>query len=132
MPELAPEKLPLAADLPPIDLTGIVYGRLDEYFGLWAMQPEKFQACYQHAVKMDLRAHITDGIAQAVSAPQAAFSVIESDSGNPDDGGGIAVLADPMASIARTGNEPTMGVDLSSPQPGWVVALGACLSPTDL
>jgi len=43
-----------------------------------------------------------------------------------------AVLADPMASVARTGKEPAMGVDLSAPQPGWVAALGASLSPTDL
>lgn len=43
-----------------------------------------------------------------------------------------AVLADPMASVARTGKEPAMGVDLSAPQPGWVAVLGASLSPTDL
>lgn len=43
-----------------------------------------------------------------------------------------AVLADPMASVGRTGKEPALGMDLSSPQPGWAAALGASLSPTDL
>lgn len=41
-------------------------------------------------------------------------------------------MADPLARIARTGNEPSSGVDLNQPQPGWVVAMGLCLSPTDL
>lgn len=40
--------------------------------------------------------------------------------------------ADPMARVARTGKEPTTGLDISQPQPGWAVALGMCLSPTDL
>lgn len=43
-----------------------------------------------------------------------------------------AHIADPMARIARSGKEPVTGVDLSVPQPGWTVALGACLSPMDL
>ena len=43
-----------------------------------------------------------------------------------------AQIADPMARVARSGREPTGGVDLSEPQPGWAVALGLCLSPTDL
>jgi type IV pilus assembly protein PilM len=43
-----------------------------------------------------------------------------------------AHMADPMAWVARTGDEPTIGVDLKKPQPGWAVALGLCLSPTDL
>lgn len=43
-----------------------------------------------------------------------------------------AQMADPMARIARTGNEPSSGVDMKLPQPGWSVAVGLCLSPTDL
>lgn len=43
-----------------------------------------------------------------------------------------AHIADPMARIARSGKEPVEGVDLSVPQPGWAVTLGACLSPMDL
>ncbi len=43
-----------------------------------------------------------------------------------------AQTADPMARVARTGSEPTLGVDLHGPQPGWAVALGLCLAPTDL
>lgn len=43
-----------------------------------------------------------------------------------------AQVADPMAGVARTGQEPTVGVDFSKPQPGWASALGLCLSPTDL
>ncbi|MCC6970298.1 MAG: pilus assembly protein PilM [Phycisphaerales bacterium] len=43
-----------------------------------------------------------------------------------------AQLGDALALVSRTGTEPSMGVDLSKPQPGWSVALGVCLSPTDL
>lgn len=43
-----------------------------------------------------------------------------------------AQAADPMARVARTGSERVVGVDFSQPQPGWSVALGLCLSPTDL
>lgn len=43
-----------------------------------------------------------------------------------------AQTADPLARLARTGSEPAHGVDLTEPQPGWTVALGLCLSPTDL
>lgn len=43
-----------------------------------------------------------------------------------------AHMADPLAWIARSGDEPTIGVDMKKPQPGWAVALGLCLSPTDL
>jgi Tfp pilus assembly PilM family ATPase len=43
-----------------------------------------------------------------------------------------AQVADPMAGVSRTGNEPTVGVDFSTPQPGWATALGLALSPTDL
>lgn len=43
-----------------------------------------------------------------------------------------AQMADPMARIARTGSEPSAGVDMKQPQPGWSVAVGLCLSPTDL
>jgi type IV pilus assembly protein PilM len=43
-----------------------------------------------------------------------------------------AQVADPMARVARGGEEPVVGVDLKQPQPGWAVALGLCLAPTDL
>ncbi len=43
-----------------------------------------------------------------------------------------ASVADPMARLARTGSEPVRNVDLSQPQPGWAVAVGLCLCPTDL
>jgi len=43
-----------------------------------------------------------------------------------------AQTADPLARVGRSGREPTTGVDLTEPQPGWAVALGLCLSPTDL
>lgn len=39
--------------------------------------------------------------------------------------------ADPMARVARSGTEMVVGVDFLNPQPGWVVPLGLCLSPTD-
>lgn len=43
-----------------------------------------------------------------------------------------AQVADPLARVTRTGNEPCVGTDLSGSQPGWAVALGLCLRPTDL
>ncbi len=43
-----------------------------------------------------------------------------------------AQVADPLASIARTGKEKLVGVDLAGAQPGWAMVLGLCLSPTDL
>jgi len=43
-----------------------------------------------------------------------------------------AQTADPMARVARAGSEPTVGVDMRGPQPGWAVALGLCIAPTDL
>lgn len=43
-----------------------------------------------------------------------------------------AQLADPLARVARSGSEPVSGVDFKEPQPGWSVALGLALSPTDL
>lgn len=43
-----------------------------------------------------------------------------------------AQVADPLARIARNGNEPCAGVKIDVPQPGWAVALGLCLAPTDL
>jgi type IV pilus assembly protein PilM len=43
-----------------------------------------------------------------------------------------ASVADPMARLARTGSEPVKNFDLSQPQPGWAVAVGLCLCPTDL
>ncbi len=43
-----------------------------------------------------------------------------------------ALAGDPMAGVARTGREPTRGVDLSMGQPGWAMVLGLALCPTDL
>lgn len=43
-----------------------------------------------------------------------------------------AQLADPLARVTRTGDEPCIGTDLSGNQPGWAVPLGLCLRPTDL
>jgi Tfp pilus assembly PilM family ATPase len=43
-----------------------------------------------------------------------------------------AQVADPLARVARTGSEPCNDVDLTSPQPGYAVALGLCLSPPEL
>lgn len=43
-----------------------------------------------------------------------------------------AQLADPLARLGRDGSETIAGVDLSGPQPGWAVALGVALAPTDL
>ncbi len=43
-----------------------------------------------------------------------------------------AQAGDPLTRIARTGAEPCVDVDLSLAQPGWAVAMGMCLSPTDL
>jgi type IV pilus assembly protein PilM len=41
-------------------------------------------------------------------------------------------VADPVARIARTGKEPCMGVDFTTPQPGWTIAFGLSLCPTEL
>lgn len=41
-------------------------------------------------------------------------------------------VADPMARLIKTGKEPANGVNLSQSQPGWAVAVGLCLAPTDL
>lgn len=43
-----------------------------------------------------------------------------------------AQIGDPLARIARTGSETCVGVDVREPQPGWTVAVGLALSPTDL
>ena len=43
-----------------------------------------------------------------------------------------AQVADPLARMARTGSEPCAGIDFSQPQPGWAVAFGLSLCPTDL
>jgi type IV pilus assembly protein PilM len=43
-----------------------------------------------------------------------------------------AQIADPLARVARTGNEPAFGVDMKQAQPGWSTVLGLCLSPSDL
>lgn len=41
-------------------------------------------------------------------------------------------IADPLARVARTGSEPCIGTVMVGSQPGWTVALGLCVSPTDL
>lgn len=43
-----------------------------------------------------------------------------------------AHVADPLARVSRTGTERCEGVRLSEPQPGWAVAMGLSMSPTDL
>lgn len=43
-----------------------------------------------------------------------------------------AQVADPMARLGRSGKEPVSGLTLSEPQPGWSVAVGLAMSPTDL
>lgn len=43
-----------------------------------------------------------------------------------------AQAADPFAWVAKTGTEPTLGVDVKQPQPGWAVVMGLSTSPTDL
>lgn len=43
-----------------------------------------------------------------------------------------AQSVDPLARLARSGKVPCEGLDVAAPQPGWAVAVGMCLSPTDL
>lgn len=43
-----------------------------------------------------------------------------------------AQVADPFSRICRTGKEGLCEIDITKPQPGWAVALGLCLAPTDL
>lgn len=43
-----------------------------------------------------------------------------------------AQVADPLARLSRGTDKPASGVDLTAPQPGWTVAFGLCVSPTDL
>ena len=43
-----------------------------------------------------------------------------------------AKIVNPLASVTRTGAEPTGGVDTGESLPGWSVAFGLCLCPTDL
>src|SRR6185503_12474243 len=42
-----------------------------------------------------------------------------------------AQVADPLARMARTGDEPVSGVDFTTPQPGWTIPFGLCMCPTD-
>lgn len=42
-----------------------------------------------------------------------------------------AHVADPLARMARTGREPCHGIDFGAMQPGWTVAFGLGLCPTD-
>ncbi|MEM8757403.1 MAG: pilus assembly protein PilM [Planctomycetota bacterium] len=39
---------------------------------------------------------------------------------------------DPARAIGRTGKEPSAGVDLAQPMPGWAAVLGLGMCPTDL
>ncbi len=41
-------------------------------------------------------------------------------------------VADPMARLLKDGKEPANGVNLKQSQPGWAVAMGLCMAPTDL
>lgn len=43
-----------------------------------------------------------------------------------------AQVADPLARVGRSGREPVSGLTLSDAQPGWAVAMGLAMSPTDL
>lgn len=43
-----------------------------------------------------------------------------------------AHVADPLARMGRTGKESVLGVDFTTPQPGWTVPFGLSLCPTDL
>jgi Tfp pilus assembly PilM family ATPase len=43
-----------------------------------------------------------------------------------------AQVADPMAGVARSGQESTPGVDFRNTQPGWAMTMGLCLCQTDL
>ncbi|MBL8962827.1 MAG: pilus assembly protein PilM [Phycisphaerae bacterium] len=43
-----------------------------------------------------------------------------------------AQTIDPLARLSRTGKEPVIGVDLSTPHPEWTVAVGLSLCPTSL
>lgn len=43
-----------------------------------------------------------------------------------------AQLGDPLARLAREGSVRTPGLALDQPQPGWAVACGLCIAPTDL
>jgi type IV pilus assembly protein PilM len=42
-----------------------------------------------------------------------------------------AHVADPLARMNRAGGESVVGVDFSTPQPGWTVPFGLSLCPTD-
>lgn len=42
-----------------------------------------------------------------------------------------AHVADPLARMSRTGKEPVVGVDFTTPQPGWTIPFGLSLCPTD-
>lgn len=41
-------------------------------------------------------------------------------------------MADPLVCMARTGDEPSVGVDFRLAQPGWTAAIGLCMSRSDL
>ncbi|HVS73130.1 MAG TPA: S49 family peptidase [Phycisphaerae bacterium] len=46
------------SDLHPIDLSGIATSRLDEYFGLWAIDASRGLAMFERIRGMDLKAHV--------------------------------------------------------------------------
>jgi Tfp pilus assembly PilM family ATPase len=43
-----------------------------------------------------------------------------------------AQLGDPVSRLAHDKSTTTAGVDFDQPQPGWAVAYGLCMAPTDL
>ena len=43
-----------------------------------------------------------------------------------------AQVADPLACVRKTGNEPMRSVDLLAPQPGWAAVFGLCYAPKNL
>jgi len=43
-----------------------------------------------------------------------------------------AHVADPLASVGRTSDRKTPGVNLAEPLPGWAAVVGLCRGPTDL
>ena len=45
-----------------IDIKGIVFSRLHEYLGVWAMHEKSFLGAVDNAAKMDIRQHVAQGI----------------------------------------------------------------------
>lgn len=58
-----------------LDLTGVGFARLDEYFGLWAMESARFRMAWDRAGQMDLKAHVEQNPPVTASIKTAAVSV---------------------------------------------------------